>query len=88
MHLKDWIKFKGLTLDKVVINIGNKEFSSGLVACSRVRSLLFTAPFPYECLSNLCKSKHLRERIQEHRLHSIERPLVTTLTNFNTQDTQ
>ena len=86
-------KAQGLTLDKVVIDIGNKEFSSGLtyVACSRVRSLkdlLFTTPFSYERLSNLSKSKHLRERIQEeHRLRSIEQSTVTTSTNLNIQDT-
>lgn len=34
-------KSKGLTLDKVVIDIGQRDFSSGLtfVACSRVRHL-------------------------------------------------
>ena len=33
-------KSQGLTLDKVVIDLGEKEFSSGLtfVACSRVRN--------------------------------------------------
>jgi len=48
-------KAQGLTLNKVVIDIdiGKKEFSSGLayVTCSRVRSLqdlLFIAPFPYQ----------------------------------------
>ena len=44
-------KTQGLTLDKVVIDIGKKEFSCGLtfVACSRVRRLtdmLFDPPFP------------------------------------------
>ena len=46
-------KAQGLTLDKVVLDIGKKEFSSGLtfVACSRVRhltDLLFDPPFPYQ----------------------------------------
>jgi len=63
-------KAQGLTLDKVVIDIGNKEFSSGLtfVACSRVRRLndiLFTTPFPYTRLSNLSKSVRLQERLDE-----------------------
>ena len=45
-------KSQGLTLDKVVIDVGKREFSSGLtfVACSRVRQLkdlLFTPPFPF-----------------------------------------
>ena len=80
-------KAQGLTLDKVVIDIGKKEFLSGLtyVACSHTRcleDLLFTAPFPYERFSKSCKSKHLQERIQEdHRLQSIERP------SSNDQDT-
>ena len=71
-------KAQGLTLHKVVVDIGKKEFSSGLiyVACSRVRclkDLLFTAPFPYERLSNMCKSKHLQEQLQEDlRLKTIE----------------
>ena len=41
-------KSQGLTLDKVVIDVGKREFSTGLtfVACSRVRQLqdLFTSP--------------------------------------------
>ena len=45
-------KSQGLTLDKVVIDVGKKEFSSGLtfVACSRVHrltDLLFVPPFPF-----------------------------------------
>ena len=44
-------KSQGMTLDNVVIDIGKKEFSTGLtfVACSRVRhlnELLFVPPFP------------------------------------------
>ena len=46
-------KSQGLTLDKVVIDIGKKEFSSGLtfVACSCVchlEDILFVAPFPFQ----------------------------------------
>jgi len=60
-------KAQGLTLSKAVVDIGKKEFSSGLtyVACSRVchlKDLLFTEPFPYECLS---KSQCLKERLKE-----------------------
>ena len=63
-------KSQGLTLDKVVIDIGQREFSSGLsfVACSRVRhlqDLLFNTPFPYQRLANLSNSHHLLERQQE-----------------------
>ena len=62
-------KSQGLTLEKAVIDVGRKEFSSGLtyVACSRVRrlkDLLFAAPFPYERFLNLSKSTRLVERIQ------------------------
>ena len=77
-------KAQGLTLDKVVIDIGKKEFSSGLtyVACSRVRSLedlLFTAPFPYQRLSNLSTSNHLQQRLQEDsRLRCIEQSSITS----------
>ena len=43
-------KSQGLTLDKVLIDVGKRDFSTGLtfVACSRVRQLqdlLFTPPF-------------------------------------------
>ena len=71
-------KAQGLTLDKVVIDIGKKEFSSGLtfVACSRVRhiqDLLFIPPLSYDRISNLSKSRHLEERIlEDNRLLSIE----------------
>ena len=63
-------KSQGLTLDKAVINVGKKEFSSGLtfVACSRVRrltDLLFVPPFSYQRLANLSKSSRLKDRVDE-----------------------
>ena len=63
-------KSQGLTLDNVVIDVGKREFSSGLtfVACSRVRQLkdlLFTPPFPFQRLANLANSQRLRERQEE-----------------------
>jgi len=63
-------KSQGLTLDKVIIDVGKKEFSSGLtfVASSRVRhlnDLLFDPPFPFQRLANLAKSQRLQERLQE-----------------------
>ena len=63
-------KTQGMTLDRVVIDIGEKEFSTGLtfVACSRVRhitDLLFVPPFAFKCLSNLSKSSHLSDRQNE-----------------------
>ena len=63
-------KSQGLTLDKAVIEIGEKEFCTGLtfVACSRVRHLkdiVFETPFTYQRLSNLSKSVRFHERCQE-----------------------
>ena len=48
-------KSQGLTLDKVVIDVGKREISTGVtfVACSRVRQLqdlLFSPPFTYQRL--------------------------------------
>ena len=63
-------KSQGLTLDKVVVDIGKKEFSTGLtfVACSRVRhleDLLFDPPFTFQRVANLSKSQRLQERLLE-----------------------
>ena len=72
-------KAQGLTLDRVVINVGKKEFSTGLtfVACSRVRhmeDLLFDPPFPFQRVANLSKSQRLQERLLEDaRLLLLER---------------
>ena len=59
-----------MTLDKAVIDVGRKEFSSGLtfVACSRVRhmcDLLFVPSFPFQRVANLSKSNRLKDRLQE-----------------------
>ena len=61
-----------MTLDKAVIDVGKKEFSTGLtfVACSRVRhlkDLLFVPPFPFQRVSNLAASKRLKERLHEDK---------------------
>ena len=63
-------KAQGLTLDKVVIDVGKKEFSCGLtfVACSRVCRLtdvLFDPPFPFKRVANLARSQCLQERLFE-----------------------
>ena len=68
-------KSQGLTLDKVVIDVGKKEFSCGLsfVACSRVRKLsdiLFVPPFPLQRLTSIARSRRLHERDQ--RLLSLQ----------------
>ena len=68
---------QGLTLDKVVIDVGKREFSTGLtfVACSRVRQLkdlLFTPPFPFQRLVSLANSCRLKERqMEDDRLKSL-----------------
>ena len=73
-------KSQGLTLDKVVIDVGKKEFSCGLtfVACSRVRKLtdiLFTPPFPLQRLTSIANSQRLRERKEEdQRLLNLQEP--------------
>ena len=72
-------KAQGLTLDKVVIDIGKKEFSAGLmfVACSHVRHLsdiTFDPPFAYQHVTSLSKSMRLTERkIEDARLCLMER---------------
>ncbi len=77
-------KSQGLTLDKVVIDVGKKEFSSGstFVACSRVHrlsDLLFVPPFPYQRVQNLSKSNRLKERREEDaRLNQIMSGKKTT----------
>ena len=64
-------------LDKAVIDIGKKEFSTGLtfVACSRVRQLsdlLFMPPFSFQRVANLSKSARLKGRLLEDaRLHQM-----------------
>ena len=71
-------KAQGLTLDKVVINVGKKEFSLDLtfVACSRVHKLtdlIFDPPFPFERLSNLANSQRLLEcKEEDARLSQLE----------------
>ena len=65
-------KSQGLTLDKVVVNVGKREFSTGLtfVACSRVRQLqdlLFTPPFTFQRLAALSNSRRLEERQEEDK---------------------
>ena len=71
-------KSQGLTLDKVVIDVGKKEFSCGLtyVACSRVRELadiLFSPPFPFQRLSCISNSQRLHDRqLEDQRLLTMQ----------------
>ena len=75
-------KSQGLTLDKVVIDVGKREFSTGLtfVACSRVRQLrdlLFSPPFPFQRLACLANSCRLKERQEEDaRMLSLQNSLL------------
>ena len=68
LHLKlAWAvaiqKSQGLTLDKVIIDVGKRELSTGLtfVSCSHVQDLLFTPSFPYQRLSSLSNSSRLKD---------------------------
>ncbi len=65
-------KSQGMTLDKVVIDVGKKEFSAGLtfVACSRVRhvkDLLFNPPFAFQRVVHLASSRRHKERLNQIR---------------------
>ena len=71
-------KAQGLTMDKVVVDVGKKEFSAGLtfVACSRVRhlsDLAFVRPFDYQRLSTLASSRRVIDRrLEDTRLRLME----------------
>jgi ATP-dependent exoDNAse (exonuclease V) alpha subunit len=63
-------KAQGATLDKVVVDLGEREFASGLsfVACSRTRLLsdmAFTGSFKFERLPQMGKFKNLQEKSEE-----------------------
>ena len=65
-------KCQGMTLDKVVIDIGKKEMAAGLtfVAISRVRhidDLTFSATYPLSRLQNIRNGKRMAERLAEER---------------------
>jgi ATP-dependent exoDNAse (exonuclease V) alpha subunit len=62
-------KSQGLTLQKAVVDLGDKEFTAGLsfVAVSRVRALgdIVFKPFNFERLLRIKDCKRLRERKDE-----------------------
>ena len=64
-------KSQGLTLPKVVIDLGKREFAAGLsfVAISRVRSLndIIFKPFDFSRLERIKNCKRLKERIAEEK---------------------
>ena len=80
-------KAQGLTLSKLCVDIGKKEFSAGLtlVAISRVRcltDLLLKPPFSFQRLKNLAKSRRIEERKdEEKRLKTIEAGTFTLVTS-------
>ena len=79
-------KAQGLTLNKLSVDIGKKEFCAGLtfVALSRVRrltDLLLNPPFPFQRLKNLARSRRLDERkAEEERLKTLELATFPSLT--------
>ena len=63
-------KLQGETLEKVILNIGEKEFQTGLtfVGASRVKTFegLAFKPFPnYDRFTQISKSETLQKRIKE-----------------------
>ena len=62
-------KSQGLTIQKAVVDLGEKEFSAGLsfVAVSRVRELrdIVFKHFNFERLARIKECKRLRERKDE-----------------------
>ena len=87
-------KSQGLTLDKVVIDVGKKEFSCGLsfVACSRVRKLKdisFVPPFPFQRLTSIARSRCLQDRKEEdQQLLSLQKgpPLEDILVHIEEEE--
>lgn len=64
---------QGQTLDRAVIDLGNREFSAGLsyVIMSRIRSLcgLMIQPFPLTRISNIYQSAAMKDRAEaENRI--------------------
>ena len=82
-------KSQGLTLDKVVVDVGKREFSTGLtfVAGSRVcqlQDLIFSQPFPYQRLSSLSNNCRLKERqAEDQRLRSLQPSQVQDPTSYH-----
>jgi len=65
-----------LTLDKVYLDIGLKEYFDGLtyVALSRVKELenMILRPFSFERLQSICKIKSFKFRkLEEERLQTL-----------------
>ena len=80
-------KAQGLTLNKLCVDIGKKEFSAGLtfVAISKVRcltDLLLKPTFSFQRLKNLAKSRRIEERKHEEKhLRTMEATTFTFITS-------
>ena len=71
-------KSQGMSLDKIIVNLGKKEFSLGLSytalsRCTKIRNLAL-APFPnWNRFKKMFKSQSFRKRLQEEeRLKKLE----------------
>ena len=69
-------KSQGLTLEKTIIDLGNKEFAAGLsfIAVSRVRSLnnIIFKTFSFDRLLRIKNQRRLQERkLEEEKLVSL-----------------
>ena len=80
-------KAQGLTLSKLCVDIGKKEFSAGFTI-SRVRrltDLLLNPPFTFQHLKNLSRSRRIQERKDEEKQLSVLElstfPLVSSLSS-------
>ena len=60
-------KSQSQTLDKAVIDIGDKERTAGLVALSRLRKLtdIFIKPMTFQRLESISSSKQIKNRLNE-----------------------
>ena len=69
-------KSQGQTLNKAVIDIGDKEMAAGctFVAVSRLRNLTdgIFEPMTFQRLASIANMRHLKQRIAEdERLHEL-----------------
>ena len=78
-------KSQGQTLEKAVIDIGNKECTTGLtfVALSRLKELkhAIIQPMSYQCLYSISRNKQLMVRIKEEQ--TLEELSDRTKSTFN-----
>ena len=75
-------KSQGMSIPKVIVNLGKKEFASGLSytaisRCTKLKNLSFS-PYPsYQRFRGIFSSKMFKMRIEEEkRLNSLEKALI------------